>query len=256
MDPKILSNTYQKVADLIKKSHSILVITGAGISADSGLPTYRGVGGIYENQNTEDGLAIEDALSIEMFYKNPILVWKYIQQLVVASEDKTYNDAHKILAEIEKEKHRFWILTQNVDGFHIDAGSKNVIEIHGNLKHLVCNHCGYREELKTYKNISLPPYCPQCNHILKPDVVLFGELLPIDKITLLQKELFKGFDLYLVIGTSGVFPYIYEPIFHAIYRKIPTIEINPTKTIFSSKVNIYLPERASHALKKIWEYYK
>ena len=115
MDSKILSNTYQKVADLIKKSHSILVITGAGISADSGLPTYRGVGGIYENQNTEDGLAIEDALSIEMFYKNPILVWKYIQQLVVASEDKTYNDAHKILAEIEKEKQEGEIVIARID---------------------------------------------------------------------------------------------------------------------------------------------
>jgi len=256
MNTSIKLTQYQKAAELIKKVNSILVITGAGISADSGLPTYRGIGGVYEDKITEDGLEIEEALSIEMFYQKPELVWKYIKHLVVSSEGKTFNKAHQILSELEKEKDRFWILTQNVDGFHIDAGSKNIIEIHGNLRRLICYSCNYKKDVSTYKNISLPPHCPVCNSILKPDVVLFGELLPIEKITLLEKELYIGFDLYIIIGTSGVFPYIYEPVFKAIYRKIPTIEINPAKTIFSDKVDFYFSERASIALSMIWDYYK
>ncbi len=255
-NPTISSNYYQEIAKILKKTNSIFVITGAGISADSGLPTYRGIGGLYENQITEDGLEIEDALSIDMFYKRPEIVWKYIHQIISAYEGKKYNTSHQILSKMESLKERFWILTQNVDGFHIDAGSKNVIEIHGNIKNLLCLFCNFKKEITSYKNIEIPPLCPECKNILKPDVVLFGELIPMDKWYILERELLKGFDAYLIIGTTGVFPYIYEPVLNAIRKKIPTIEINPSKTIFSDKVKYYIPEKSSIALSCIWEYYQ
>lgn len=256
MELSINEQLVQDATKLIKNSKHIFVITGAGISADSGLPTYRGIGGIYENQMTEEGLEIEEILSIDMFYKKPELSWKYIKQLVNSSEDKKYNLAHKILAILEKEKDDFCILTQNVDGFHLDAGSNNVIEIHGNLRRLICLNCGFSKEVQTYKNISIPPRCNKCNHILKPDVVLFGEYLPLHKVAKLERELSKDYDLFIIIGTTGIFPYIYEPVFNAIQRRIPTIEINPSKTIFSNKVSIHFSSGASHILSKIYEYYK
>lgn len=256
MEISIDDSLLQEAGNLIKKSNRIFVITGAGISADSGLPTYRGIGGIYENQITEDGFEIEEVLSIDMFFRNPELCWKYLKQLVSNSEDKTYNISHKILAHLEKEKEHFCILTQNVDGFHTEAGSQNVIEIHGNLRRLICLHCGFTKDVTTYKNIEIPPKCKKCNHILKPDVVLFGELLPIHKVNKLKMELSISYDLFIIIGTTGVFPYIYEPIFQAIQKRIPTIEINPSKTIFSNKVSIHLKSGASIVLKKIYDIYK
>ncbi|MCS7204402.1 MAG: NAD-dependent protein deacylase [Leptospiraceae bacterium] len=247
---------YLKAIEIMKKSQSVLVITGAGISADSGLPTYRGVGGLYEDQLTDEGIEIEEALSIHMFHQNPSLVWKYLKQIISAVEDKTYNISHKVLAEWEKEKPHFWILTQNVDGFHKQAGSKNVLEIHGNLKNLVCLNCGFRKDIESYKTISIPPYCERCGSVLKPDVVLFGEYLPWEKVFLYETILSYQYDLILIIGTSGVFPYIYEPVFAAFRKGIFTIEINPNKTIFSDNVKLFFPERASVVLEKLWELYK
>ncbi len=249
-------NFIQKASRLIKNAESIFVITGAGISADSGLPTYRGIGGLYENQFTEDGIEIEEALSIDIFSRNPQLSWKYLSQLGKSIVGKKFNFAHEFLAQLEQQKKRFLILTQNVDGFHLDAGNKNVIEIHGNLHYLICLYCNNRIEIKNYYNLEIPPRCNQCGNIMKPDVVLFGEVLPNEKVFQLEKELSINFDLLLVIGTSAVFPYISEPVIQYIRKKIPVIEINPVQTILSRYVNLYIPERAANAMKQISEFIK
>jgi NAD-dependent deacetylase len=130
IDPVILD----RVCDAFARARSVLFITGAGISADSGLPTYRGIGGLYEEALTEEGFAIEEALSGDMLRERPEVCWRYIHQIERACRGATWNRAHEVLAMMERRYERSWVLTQNVDAFHRRAGSKNVIDIHGDTR--------------------------------------------------------------------------------------------------------------------------
>jgi len=246
----------EKTADLLKKSRSILFITGAGISADSGLPTYRGIGGLYNNKNTEEGIPIEIALAGETLSSRPELTWKYLGQIEERCRKAKFNRAHEVIAEMEKSFPRVWVLTQNIDGFHQAAGSRNVIDIHGNMYDLYCTACSWRIQLKDYSEIEIPPRCPECGKIARPDVVFFGEMLPYDKTQLLYRELSKGFDLYVTVGTTSVFPYIAKPVYDAKNSGKPCIEINPAQTSVSELADIKLTLTAAQALAAIWSAYK
>ena len=110
-----------QAAQLFKQAKDVFVVTGAGISADSGLPTYRGFGGLYDGKDTEDGMPIEEALSGTMFRNRPEITWRYLSQIEQTTRGATFNRAHSVLAEMEKDTDRFdqfWVLTQNIDGFH------------------------------------------------------------------------------------------------------------------------------------------
>lgn len=148
------------------------------------------------------------------------------------------------------------MLTQNIDGLHHAAGSSNVIDIHGNIYKIVCPKCMWRTKVKDYSEIEIPPRCPECKGIMRPDVVFFGEVLPYDKCQIMARELDKSFDIYFSIGTTSVFPYIQQPIIDAKSVNRPTIEINPTDTGISNLVDIKLPLRAAEALDKIWRCYE
>ena len=246
-----------KVVELLKKSKSILFITGAGVSADSGIPTYRGIGGLYENDITEEGISIETALAGEMLKTNPSVTWKYLAQIEKNCRNATFNRAHEVIAEMEKHFERVWVLTQNIDGFHQKAGTKNIIDIHGDIHKLLCEKCRWRNVIKDFSEITIPPLCPSCKAIVRPEVVLFGEELPQDKFKTLQdEEVLRGFDIYFSIGTTSIFPYIRGPIVHANFRNKPTVEINPDKTEVSDIVDIKLSLGAAEALNLIWESYK
>jgi len=261
-------NRFQKLADdiekdistiaaLLRTAKSILFITGAGISADSGLPTYRGIGGLYEGALTEDGISVEDALSGEMLRSDPAVTWKYLSQIEHNCRGASFNRGHEVIAQMEKHFERVWVLTQNIDGFHQNAGSKNVIDIHGNIHQLLCTRCDWRKSVEDFSKIKIPPLCPQCGSPVRPDVVFFGEELPEDKVAALhEEEVLKGFDLYFSIGTSSLFPYIKGPMVHAIFKKKPTIEINPGTTEISDSVDIKLSMGAAEALDRIWEEYQ
>lgn len=110
-----------QVAELLRKCDDLLFITGAGISAESGLPTYRGVGGLYDVDTTTEGFSIEEILSGEMLRESPQLTWKYLMQIGSACRGATFNRAHQVLAEMEERFDRVCIVTQNVDGFHSAA---------------------------------------------------------------------------------------------------------------------------------------
>jgi NAD-dependent deacetylase len=244
-----------KIARLMKTSRSILFITGAGVSADSGLPTYRGIGGLYNNAGTDEGISIETALSGEMLNSRPEATWKYLRQIEACCREARFNRAHEVIALAERTFGRVWVLTQNIDGFHRSAGSKNVIDIHGNLHQIYCPACGWRRSFTDYSGISIPPVCPICKHVARPDVVLFGEMLPRDKYEKLSLELETGFDLFFSIGTTSVFPYISQPMIQAKADKKPTIEINPGDTEISELMDIRLREPAARALDRIWKAY-
>ena len=244
-------NIYKIVA-LLKKAKSVFFVTGAGISADSGLPTYRGIGGLYNEKTTDEGIPIEMALAGEMIAHRPEVTWKYLGQIEEKCRAATFNRAHAVIALMEKHFERVWVLTQNIDGFHRAAGSKNLIEIHGDFHKLFCSSCGWKATIKDYSEIKIPPHCSRCGHIVRPEVVFFGEQLPSKELDLLYSELHKGFDVYFSVGTTSVFPYIQQPMATAKRQGRPTIEINPASTEISHLMDIKLRMRAAEALDAIW----
>ena len=236
------------VAVFLERAKSVLFVTGAGISADSGLPTYRGIGGLYEETETEEGVPIEDALSGETLARAPEITWKYIHQIEKASRGASFNRGHAVIAELEGRLERVWVLTQNVDGLHRKAGSKKLIDIHGDVHDLLCVECRYRTTVEDYRDLAPLPLCPECRAPIRPDVVLFGELLPRGKVDVLQRELRIGFDVVFSIGTTSLFPYIAQPVLEAKLFGRPTVEINPGPTLVSEEVDVKLPMRAAEAL--------
>jgi NAD-dependent deacetylase len=246
----------EQIAETLAHSASILFITGAGISADSGLSTYRGSGRLYNIDPTADGLPIERALAGDILRDYPELTWKYLAKIERACRGARHNRAHEVIAEMERHFERVWTLTQNVDGFHRAAGTKNVIDIHGDLHDLRCPRCRCRQTVPNYSRLSLPPRCANCGTILRPDIVLFGEPLALEKLLMLFMELDRGFDVVFTVGTSSVFSYVAEPIHMASALGRPTIEINPETSEVSDLVDIHLPMRAAPALDAIWQCYR
>lgn len=248
-----LNSALDRAAALVAESRSILFITGAGISADSGLPVYRGVGGLYDDYETEDGVRIEDALSAGMFREFPEISWKYLRQLGNAVAAHQCNDAHRVLAALERlPGHRVWTLTQNVDGYHFHAGARNVIEIHGSVWRMRCESCAHLLGLDAMPAGTDLPRCRQCSQAMRPDVVLFDEMLPAAALRSLERQLQNGFDLFVSIGTSSRFPYIVQPVLHAVRRGIPAIEINPAaSTAISSAVDVHVRCNAAPAMREI-----
>jgi NAD-dependent deacetylase len=239
-----------RVAEAIAAAERILLITGAGLSADSGLPTYRGLGGLYRDQ-TAEGLPIEEALSGPMLQRDPALCWKYLAELGRACLGAQPNAGHFAIAGLQQRKPQSWVLSQNIDGYHRAAGSpmERVIEIHGELAPLYCQSCGARDmELAEHLNRPLPPLCRHCGGVLRPPVVLFDEMLPERAIGALYEQLGKGFDVVISIGTSASFPYIVEPVLRTRLKGGLTVEINPQRTDLSAVVDVHLPGRAAEVL--------
>ena len=239
------------VAECLARARRVLFITGAGISADSGLPTYRGVGGLYEGELTEEGLAIEEALSGEVFETRPDITWRYLAQIEAGCRGAQPNDAHHAIALLERRLDRVMVFTQNVDGLHRMAGSRDLIEIHGNLHHLLCTVCAHEEVVEDLAGRQLPPQCAVCGGLLRPNVVLFGEALPEAEMTRFIDALQTGFDMVFSIGTSSVFPYIVQPVVYAARSGTPTVEINPSRTPLSEVVNFHLPLGAAAAMRAL-----
>ncbi|MDG9922762.1 MULTISPECIES: NAD-dependent deacylase [unclassified Pseudomonas] len=242
-----------RVAQAIQDAERILIITGAGLSADSGLPTYRGLGGLY-NGLTAEGLPIESALSGPMLQRDPALCWKYLAQLGEACLNASPNAGHAAIAELQRRKAGCWVLTQNIDGYHRQADSppERLIEIHGELAPLFCQSCGAEDpELAVHLQKPLPPRCAQCGGILRPPVVLFEEMLPEDAIGRLYDQVHKGFEVVIAVGTTASFPYIVEPVVEARRNGGFTVEINPQQTDISRWVDARLSGRASDVLPEL-----
>ena len=244
------STLVARIVEELRRTRRLLFITGAGISADSGLPTYRGIGGLYNNQATEENFSIETALSGSMLEANPAITWKYLHQIENSCRGARFNDAHAIIAELQ-DQFEVCVLTQNIDGFHRDAGSRNLIEIHGDIHDLYCTRCNYTATVPDYSGLEMPPSCPRCHALVRPRVVLFGEVLPSHAIQHLYAELDQGFDLVFSIGTTSVFPYIAGPVVQASQMGVPTVEINPTDTHVTRFVDYKLASGAAASLRAI-----
>jgi NAD-dependent deacetylase len=177
-------------------ARSITVLTGAGISADSGVPTFRGTEGLWRNFRAED-LATPEA-----FDRDPRLVWEWYNWRRELIATKKPNPAHDAIAELEHRCAQFWLITQNVDGLHRTAGSQRLSEIHGNIWMVRCTACGQVSENRDVP-IHILPICRDCRNLLRPHIVWFGESLAEEDLQRSYTALHAS-DLCLVIGTSGV----------------------------------------------------
>ena len=190
----------------LSSARAVTVLTGAGISADSGVPTFRGADGLWRNFRAED-LATPEA-----FARDPRLVWEWYnwRREIIAS--KQPNAAHYAVAEIERRASSFWLITQNVDNLHRRAGSRNLAEIHGNSTLVRCIRCGTRLPMAEVTLDELPPRCLRCEGILKVDTVAFGEPIPADVLAYCQREVARC-DCMIVAGTSAtVTPAAWFPV--------------------------------------------
>jgi NAD-dependent deacetylase len=231
---------------------SVGVISGAGISRESGIRTYRGEGGIYDDPQQGDRTI--EALSGATLDTDPDRTWRVVAELARQSLDARPNPAHHALVRIEQRVERFVLLTQNVDGLHRLAGSQNVIEIHGDVFDTRCRSCGKRGRLDraTMAGLEGTPRCTVCGGPLRPDAVLFGEMIPEERYARLVAEFHsRSPDLLIVAGTSAPFPYIAEPVRVAKLRGRLTVEVNPEETVLSRTVDYALRGPAGEILPSI-----
>jgi NAD-dependent deacetylase len=185
-----------QVGATLRQAQHVVVLTGAGVSAESGLPTFRDAQtGLWAQYRPED-LATPDA-----FRRNPRLVWQWSMQLAELAARSQPNPAHYALAELERRVPTCTLITQNVDGLHQRAGSTNVIELHGSSTRVRCFDEGLIVE-DWAKAAEVPPRCPRCGGLLRPDVVWFGELIAPELLDAAQAAA-DACDLFLSVGTSG-----------------------------------------------------
>jgi len=217
-------------------ARSVTVLTGAGISADSGVPTFRGADGLWRNFRAEE-LATPEA-----FERDPRLVWEWYNWRRELIATKKPNPAHDAVAAMERRFSRFWLITQNVDGLHRDAGSARLSEIHGNIWKVRCTACGLVEDNRLVP-IPIPPSCATCRAIARPHIVWFGESLAADDIAK-SYEALESCDVLLIIGTSGlVYPAAsFAPIAKSAGAFV--VEINLDATPISGAADVALQGRA------------
>lgn len=234
---------FDLVSEKLRASRKIVFVTGAGISQESGIPTFRGKDGLWRKY---DAMKLA---TIEAFYDDPKLVWEWYNERRHNIFTAEPNLGHKAIAELEKYS-EVVILTQNIDGLHQRAGSSQVLELHGSIVKIKCTACDFKDEINTEFS-KIPPLCT-CGNILRPDVVWFGEGLPQD---IWQKAIIhaSNCDVMIIVGTSLVVSPANTLPIYARQNGAALIEINPDKTVmtldmdfsFRSTSVIALPELVS-----------
>ncbi|MBA2538721.1 MAG: NAD-dependent protein deacylase [Deltaproteobacteria bacterium] len=224
------------VGALLGQARSALFITGPALSADSGLPHFRGVPGLHRRK-PEDGKVFERALSVDMLTAKPETTWRYLLEIDTCVRGVKPNRGHEVLVELEQLLPRSAIMTINVDRLHQRAGSRSVIEMHGALHDLLCKRCELSSRHESFAGLAIPPRCAVCNSVLRPDMPLFGEPLPVDPFTRLQAELDEGFDMVFAVGVGKMYSYLARPLLIAKQEGIPTVEIGVEHTELSEVVD-------------------
>jgi NAD-dependent deacetylase len=224
----------------------VAVLTGAGISAESGVPTFRGEGGLWRNYRPEQ-LATPEA-----FRRDPALVWEWYDWRRGLIGACAPNAAHETLVEMEAALPDFTLITQNVDGLHRAAGSRNVLELHGNVWRARCIGCSKMTKDRRVPLPEIPPRCPECGELLRPDVVWFGESLPPEVLDAAWTAAARC-RLMLVIGTSAVVQPAASLPLVALRNGARLVEINPAETPLSAHVHQALRGPAAEELPRWWE---
>lgn len=240
-----MTDLISKTAEILAKARHVVALTGAGISVESGIPPFRGPGGLWEKFDPME------VGHIRTFKKDPARVWNTLMaEMRGVLEKAAPNSAHTSLARLEELGILKTVITQNIDGLHQKAGNTDVIEFHGNFAWLTCMDCGSRKETISVDMDVLPPRC-KCGGIFRPDCVFFGEAIP-EETLIRSREQAGACDVMLVIGTSAIVqPAALMPmIAHQSGARI--IEINPEPTPLTTSVSMFIVrKRAGEALPAI-----
>jgi NAD-dependent deacetylase len=235
----------EQASEIIRKAKYAVVFTGAGISVESGIPPFRGDGGVW---NSHHPIYLE----IDFFKKKPYQSWVKLKEIFYDNlGDAEPNLAHKILAKMEKRSFIESIITQNIDNLHQKAGSKYVYELHGNYKQLICMECSSEYDISFADLNYLPPTCYVCKGILKPNIIFFNEPIPQFAKSRSFAEAKKA-DVFIIIGTNAeVLPAADLPV-TAKEHGAKIIEINIEKTHLTETVSdIFLQGKATEVLNEI-----
>jgi len=227
----------------LQAAKKVSVLTGAGVSADSGIATFRGAGGVWEEYDFQK-------LATPMGFKdNPYLVWEWYQLRQIEMAKARPNAAHETIAEMERRFEVFSVITQNIDGFHKRAGSRSIIELHGNIWRMRCPRDGTVIDLDAPVK-EIPPLC-HCGNVLRPDVVWFGEQLSSEVLEAASRAAAES-DVLFVVGTSAVvFPAAALPALTKNSGGI-VIEVNLERTDISSYADASFFGRAGELMPDIW----
>ena len=235
------ANIPESLIATLRDARSVAILTGSGISAESGVPTFR---------NAQTGLWASydpgELATPEAFERDPRLVWEWYAWRRELVGKAAPNPGHEALAELERRVPDFALITQNVDGLHRRAGSQRVIELHGNILRSRCSVEGIVIEARE-NNSEVPPSCPSCGAFLRPDVVWFGEMLPTSAL----QEAFKAArncDLFFSVGTSGLVQPAASLPFEALRSGAVLVEVNPNDTPLTQHVEDTLRGRAGEIL--------
>lgn len=225
----------QQAAQALAQAHNIVCLTGAGVSAESGVATFRDAQTGLWSKFDPQRLA-----SQEGFADDPGLVWRWYMDRLHTVEATTPNPGHRALAQLETRMTAFTLVTQNVDNLHERAGSRQVYHIHGRINHFRCNYCQAEYRLQPAERTQeLPPTCPHCGELVRPDVVWFGESLPADVVDIAWRAA-ESCEIMLVVGTSGVvYPVAQLPLV-AKRAGALVIDVNPQCTPISEMADIFL----------------
>jgi NAD-dependent deacetylase len=236
-----------QAVDALRRARKITALTGAGVSAASGIPTFRGPDGLWKKVRPET------LATAEAFERDPKLVWEWYDWRRQVIRDAKPNAAHEVLARWTRELAGFTLITQNVDGLHERASAERLIRLHGSIWHVRCwQPCGrggrdWRDDTAPYPN--LPPRCPYCGGPLRPGVVWFGEGLDPTDVTAASDA--AQCDVFLTIGTSSVVYPAAGLVHQAKRRGAVTIEINSEATGASESVDVSLRGKAEEILAEI-----
>lgn len=237
---------FEEIAHELKCAKNIVFVTGAGISQESGIPTFRGKDGHWRRH---DPMKLA---TIDAFYQDPGLVWEWYEDRRRNILAAAPNPGHVSIAKLE-EFYRVAVLTQNIDGLHQRAGSSQVLELHGSIIRVKCTTCDFRDEI-TVGFDDLPPKC-ECGDMLRPDVVWFGEALPQD-VWASAMEKARLCDIMIVTGTSLVVSPANTLPIYAKQNNAILIEINPEETPMSDKMDVSIRDVSSNILPKLVRFVK
>lgn len=229
-----LEQALEQAADLLRRAERVAVLTGAGVSVESGIATFRGPGGLWEGHH------VEDVATPEAFERHPLMVWRFYNARRNALRTVQPNPGHRALAELENRwgSDRFTVVTQNIDALHLAAGSRNVLELHGRLSRVRCVGCGLVED-RPGEVLPELPRCTACGELLRPDIVWFGEALP-HGVWLEACAQTARCTCFLVVGTSAqVYPAA-GLIDIAREAGAAVLEFNTEPTLASSRADVRL----------------
>lgn len=236
----------KSLIDELKEAGSIVFFTGAGISAESGISTFRGEDGLWKKFRPEE------LASFDAFIKNPELVWEWYNYRKKIIHDSNPNPAHLTIAEMQSHFKDVTVVTQNVDNLHRRAGSKKIFELHGNIERNFCINCKkfHNEELDFSAGV---PKC-ECGGLIRPDVVWFGEYLPEDQFLGGEKAAINS-DIFFVVGTSAIVYPAAGLIYTAIASGAVIVEINIEETSLTSMANYSFFGKAGEILPALLDQY-